>query len=104
MTKTNIFIRAFLHSIIAVLYIALVSLIMNNSQELFGKQDTALSVMVFLLLFVFSAAIMGITVFGKPILLYLDGQKKEGITLGFCTIVCLGIFLLAGLFILSVVS
>jgi hypothetical protein len=41
MTKTNIFIRAFLHSIIAVLYIALVSLIMNNSQELFGKQDTA---------------------------------------------------------------
>jgi hypothetical protein len=34
-----------------------------------------------LLLFVCSAAITSFLVFGKPVMLYIDGQKKEAVTM-----------------------
>jgi len=48
---------------------------------LFGKMQSVLSAVAFLLLFVVSAAITGYLVFGQPILYYLDGQKKEALGL-----------------------
>ena len=44
-------------------------------------------------IFILSALITGSLVLGKPILLYLDGQKKEGITLLFYTMIGLAIIL-----------
>ncbi len=41
---------------------------------------------IVLLLLVLSAAIMGILIFGKPVLLYLDNQKKDALTLLFSTV------------------
>jgi hypothetical protein len=53
--------------------------------------------MVFLLIFVFSAAISGALVLGKPILLYLENKKREAVEL---FVITLGwIFILLVLFI-----
>lgn len=40
----------------------------------------------FLSTFVFLAALMGVLIFGKPILWYLDGRKKEAVQLVFYTL------------------
>jgi hypothetical protein len=75
-----------LNSILASAYIALVALLLSNAQKLFGPQNNIISMVAFLLTFVFSAALMGVIVFGRPILWYLDGFKKEAVKLIFYTL------------------
>ncbi len=57
--------------------IYLVSLYLPNDNDGFPVFNFTL----FISLFVFSAAVMGYIILSKPITLYLDGQKKEGINL-----------------------
>ncbi len=44
------------------------------------------ALIAFLSLFVVSAGIMGMLIFGKPIMLYVDGKKREGVALACYTI------------------
>lgn len=81
MNKNTILKTGFLNALIATAYIAVVALIISNGESLFGKNDSVLTGMLFLLLFVISAAVMGVTIFGRPLTWYLDGQKKEAILL-----------------------
>ncbi len=74
------------HSLGIVLYITLVALLMQNGNRLFGQEDTILTVIAVLLLFTVSAAIVGLLVFGRPVMLYLGGQKKEAVRLTLTTI------------------
>jgi hypothetical protein len=46
-----------------------------------GRNNTFLTPIVFLMLFVCSAAITGYLIFGKPAQMYVDGKKKEAIAL-----------------------
>lgn len=71
--------ESFLYSIIAVVYIALVATLMNNGDKIFGKADTIFSVVAFLLLFTLSVLVVGVLLIGKPLMLYLDGKKKDAI-------------------------
>jgi len=80
-------------------YIVLVALLMNNANELFGKMTGILGIVAFLLLFTFSAAVVGGLVLGKPLMMYLGGIKKEAVLQLLAT---LG-WLLAGLIIVFVV-
>ena len=80
---------AAVHALLAVLYIALVACFLWNANNLFGKADTPFSTMAFLLTFVISAAVMGMLVFGRPLLWYLDGRKKEAVELALATVGCL---------------
>jgi len=50
-------------------------------QDALPKEDTIFVMISILLLFVCSAAITGFLVLGKPIMLYIDGKKKEAIRL-----------------------
>jgi hypothetical protein len=76
---------------------------MTHSNQLFGKiENHLLAPMVFLLLFVFSALVTGYLVLGKPILMYLDGQKKEAIKLLFYTGAALFILMLTGFIIIMI--
>lgn len=70
----------------ATVYVALVSYVIQNGERFFGQMNDLIGPMSFLLLFVLSAAIMVVLVFGKPVTLYLDGQKKESVTLTLYTI------------------
>ncbi len=68
------------HAILVFLYVSGVSWLMFNSQNLFGQvKDSFLDPLAVLLLFVLSATIVGTLVLGRPILLYWDGKKKEGL-------------------------
>ncbi len=63
------------------LYIGLVSWLMFSISQWLPREDTFLTPVTFLLLFVLSAAVVGSLVLGLPILLYLDNQKKEALKL-----------------------
>jgi hypothetical protein len=66
---------------------------MTGIEKFLGqKEDMVLMPIGFLLLLVTSAAVMGMLVFGKPVMLYLDGQKREGATMAVYTIACLAAF------------
>lgn len=72
----------------AVLYVVLVATVMYNAERLFndGKPDSVLAPIGILLLLVVSAATMGMLIFGKPIMLYIDGKKREGAMMAVYTI------------------
>ncbi|MBT3412822.1 MAG: hypothetical protein HOJ15_01925 [Candidatus Jacksonbacteria bacterium] len=86
MKNQTILTKGLLHAVIAVVYISFIALIMRNGDRLFGEMGGILSAITFLSLFVTSAAVMGVVVFGKPILWYLDGNKKEAVSLLLYTI------------------
>jgi hypothetical protein len=50
---------------------------MYNGEKLFGSQTNILQPIAILLLLVLSAAVMGLLIFGRPVILYLDGRKKD---------------------------
>ena len=101
MDRGRIISRGLLQAVLAVAYIAIVASVMVRGETLFGKVQSTLSVVGFLLLFVVSAAVMGITVFGRPLIWYLDGRKKEALMLALSTIVFLAVSAVAVLCFLA---
>jgi hypothetical protein len=78
----KIFKTAFLNAIGTTLYIGAVgSFMYYGSMIKIGKKANFLAPIAMLLLFVFSAALTGSLIFGKPALLYVDGKKKEALTM-----------------------
>lgn len=59
----------------------LVVLFIFSLQAFQQEPDTIIIPMAMLMLFVCSAAITGFLVFGKPMMRYIDGKKKEAISL-----------------------
>ena len=90
---------------LSVLYVAIVAVVMTNAPRIFGSQMTGLLAPIgFLLLFVVSAAMMGLLIFGKPVMLYLDGQKREAVALLGCTIGSLAIITVLFLAVLAAIN
>ena len=75
---------AALHALGAAAYVLLLVAFIQN----FFAQDPEgpLGMAGVMLLFSLSAAVMGSLVFGRPVLWYLDGKKKEAIALALYTI------------------
>jgi sterol desaturase/sphingolipid hydroxylase (fatty acid hydroxylase superfamily) len=96
--------RGFLLALGEGVYILLVAFLMQNANKLFGNKPNTVSLAAFLLLFVVSAVVSGALVFGKPILLYLNGKKKEALELFGFTIAWLSVFLAVFLLFLAIVS
>ncbi len=74
-------------------YVAAIAVFMYFLGKSFSAAPASSSVIVsiaVLMLFVFSVAFTGVLVFGRPVMWYLDGKKKEALSLLFFT---LGIFL-----------
>jgi len=87
--------KSALHAFCALLYISGISWVMFNSAKLFPKEDNFLMPVLFLLLFVISAAITSFLVLGKPVMLYLSNSKKEAFIMLFATLGWLAIFAIA---------
>lgn len=77
----KIFKRAAINALLAFAYVAMVGLFMSNASIIFGEKDTMITPVAVLMLLVFSAALMGILVFGQPLMWYIDGKKKEALYL-----------------------
>ena len=81
MKNSKLMMLAVLDALGVAVYVFLVSLIMNYGSKIFGEKDTAITPIAVLLLFVLSALVTSSLVLGRPVMLYLDGQKKEGVKL-----------------------
>src|SRR3989338_7979866 len=88
----NIFKNALANAVLTGLYIVLIASFLSSIQKIFGSEEpkTVMVPIVMLSLLVFSVATVGTLIFGRPILWYLDGIKKEAVKLLAYT---LGIFL-----------
>src|SRR4051812_43713197 len=96
---------ALLNASATALYIIAIGTFMNwVSKNLSHKPDTFLDPIVVLMLFVFSAAFTSYFVFGRGVLMYLDGKKKEAISLVTYTMIFLFCYTLLALVVLLVVS
>ena len=84
-TQKSIFI-SLLNAVGVAVYVIGLSFILRNGNQIFGKMDNFLAPVAFLLLFVLSAAITGMLVIGKPLLLYFENRKSEAIKMFFYTI------------------
>src|SRR5574344_750383 len=74
------------HALGVLAYIVLLALFMNNANNWFGEDDRGiLAPIAMLLLFILSALVTSSLVLAKPIMLYIDGKKKEAIKLLFFT-------------------
>lgn len=87
--------QAFLFALGEGIYISLVALFLFTVGKMFGDkpEPAIIAPIAFLLLFVISAAISGALILGKPVMLYLDGQKKEALQLFSFTLIWLFVFL-----------
>lgn len=81
MKKGNILRTALINSLITAVYIILVGLFIFFWGEKIFPDENLLIPIFMLMLFVFSAGFTGFLVFGKPVMLYLDGKKKEALSL-----------------------
>ena len=98
---------ALINSVLTSLYVALVGSFFHFVPVIFGgkeKPDTILAPIAMLLLFLVSASICGSLVLGRPALWYLDGKKKEGVTLFLYTLGALCIILVLVFLILFIVG
>jgi hypothetical protein len=65
----------------AIYIVAVGSFMFFGSQIKLGRVNIILVPITLLLLFVFSAALTGFLIFGKPAQMYVNGNKKEALTL-----------------------
>ena len=91
--------NAFVNAGATIIYIMLISSFMFYVPEHFNSnsEDVVLMPILMLSLLVFSAALVGILIFGKPIMWYLDDRKNDAVRLLSYT---LGIFLAITILIL----
>ena len=89
--KSAILKYAGLNALGTVLYISLVASLFFYAPVIFGStgKDTVLIPIAMLSLFVLSASVTGMLVLGRPILWYLDGKKKEAVSLLVMTVAVL---------------
>jgi hypothetical protein len=88
-----------IHAFGIFVYVAGVSLLMSGGAEVFVGHGSFWGPVAGLLLFVISAAVTGLLVFGKPAMMYVNGRKEDAFTLLFNTIIVLII-----IFVLVLVS
>ena len=96
--KTNIIKNAGLNAVLSVLYISLIGSFLFYTPKIFDseKPDTVFAPILMLSLLVLSVAVMGILIFGKPLLWYMDNRRHDAVSLLAYT---LGIFFVITLII-----
>ena len=92
MKNLSLFWRGMLHSLGVFIYVLLFATFIDKANAWFGTVDKSIiTPAAALMMFVFSALVTGGLVLGGPIMLYLDGKKKEGV--GLLIFTGLGLFI-----------
>lgn len=95
---------AFINSLLTILYIVGISIFFYTlSIVKKGPDNNFLAPIVFLSVFVFSASITSYLMLGKPAQLYIDGKKKEALSLITYTLGFFSLFTLIGIILLIAV-
>jgi hypothetical protein len=98
MKTSKIILWSIIDALGVAVYVTGVSLLISNAERIFGKMTGFLGPMAMLLLLVISAAITGSLVFGRPVYMIYNGQKKEGLkllfyTIGFLVLITITVFI-----------
>lgn len=105
MKKENILKYASLNALGTFAYVILITIFFYFARlGFFGDGNPIIIPMAMLMLFVFSAALTGSLVLGKPIMWYLDGKKREALKLFAYTLVALFILTVIAFIILIILS
>lgn len=83
------------------IYVLAVAAFMTNAEHWFGQMSSVLSAASFLLLFTLSAFVVGGLLVIKPLLLYIDGAKKEAVQLLVLSGVWLAVWLVLGMLVIA---
>lgn len=75
----DIVLQSLIHSFLVLIYTTGVAWLLTNAEKMPDHPKSFLAPVAFLLLFVLSATIVACLVLGRPILLYVEGQKKESL-------------------------
>ena len=103
MTKTRILLWAIIESLGVAVYVVFIIYLLNNLAIIAANAQNTFGQITFLMLFVLSALITGLLVFGHPVILFVKGQAKDAARLLFYTSSSLAVItLLSILFILSI--
>ena len=85
------------------IYIILVVSFLFSLQTFSSEpEDNIIIPIAMLLLFVFSAGFTGFLVFGRPVMWYIDGKKKEAVTLVAYTFVILLVMVILAFLVLGI--
>lgn len=98
----NIVRSAFINALVTAGYIVLVAIFLFYGTKSFGPTETVFIPIVMLTLFVFSAAFTSFMVFGRPAMWFINGHKKEALSLFIYTLAYLFAFLLIGFALLFI--
>jgi maltodextrin utilization protein YvdJ len=85
--------KSFMHAAGVFIYVSAVAWVLYNAKYIFGEANSFVAPVFMLLLFVVSATVTGFLVLGKPVMLYMDGLKKEAVAFLFATLAWLVVFL-----------
>jgi len=96
--------QSFVHSFGVAIYIGAVATFMTNANAIFGKEDMIVTSIAALLLFSLSALVVGALLIGKPIMLFLEGKKKEAVQMVFASAGWLLLFFLIALVVMSLIK
>jgi F0F1-type ATP synthase membrane subunit a len=84
--------KAAVNAIGVLVYVLVLGLFFNHAQQIFGtKPDNFLAPALMLILFVVSACITGGLVLGLPAMMYVDGQRRQAVTLLVYTVLSLAV-------------
>lgn len=91
-----------INSLGVAVYIVGVALLMQYGDAIFANSNT-LAIIGVLALMTLSVAIVGSLIFLKPVMMYLDGAKKEALKLLMYTIGSLAVMLVVYLIIIAII-
>lgn len=86
MKNSKLILYGLVHALGIAVYVFGIALLIQNGGKIFGQMNNLFGPVAFLLLFVLSAAITGALALGKPVILYLNKQKREAIKLFLYTV------------------
>jgi hypothetical protein len=86
------------------LYVTVISMFLWNIDNIFSGVDSFLAPMIMLLLLVISVTVVGLLIFGRPVYMFLNGSKRQAVTLIFYTVVWLFAITAASLIVFSASS
>lgn len=86
MPKSKLVLWSVLNSLGVLVYTSAVAWLMFNGEKIFGQATSFWMPLALLLLFVFSALVVGLLVLGRPIYLYFNDAKSDAIKLLFYTV------------------
>lgn len=92
MSTKEILQRSFLNTFGVAIYVSVVATVMTNGEHVFGRMPGVVAPFAILMLLVLSATVTGTLVFGKPVLLYVEGDKKSAVSMVLYTMMWLAVF------------